>query len=311
MAFTSGNNPNAVKTALDDVFMPVFNGDTRPEIADATTASVFKQVSISNAAYITEVYKGVGYFGERAELENVNEETPLIGDQQTFAIKNYSSGVTIPKRFFDDEMYALVSKTISDFARKARATRDKNAFGVYRDAFDGTTYTTADGVALISASHVNLNGDTIDNHTTAALSPDSLNDAITALMEQKDQAGVILGQAPATLLVPLGLYKTAVEVTESELLADTAENNKNIYSSKYALRVYTSPFLGSTAGGSNTAWFLLSDNHSVMRIVRQGLTTALRDWKFSNNFSYFYMAEFREQYGAHTYEGIYGSTGAA
>jgi hypothetical protein len=67
--------------------------------------------------------------------------------------------------------------------------------------------------------------------------------------------------------------------------------------------------LGAAAGGSDTAWYLLSDNHSVTRLVRQGIQTALRSWEYSNNRTYLYQANFREEVYSPDYIGCVGSTG--
>lgn len=177
---------------------------------------------------------------------------------------------------------------------------------MFRDGFTATT--TADGSYLF-ATHTLIGGGTVVNNTTAALSTTSLNTAIIALRQQKNQAGVILGNVPSILLVPSALFKKAVEITESALLADTANNNINVYRSAYGITVYTSPYLDTAAGGSDTAWFLLSKNHAVTRIIRQGVQTALRSWEYSNNRTYLYQANFREVVYCPDYVGSYGSTG--
>lgn len=191
-------------------------------------------------------------------------------------------------------------------AMKARITQDDNAMKLFRNAF--TTALTADGSA-ICATHTLIGSGTVVNNTTAALSPTSLNTGIVALAEQKDQAGVILGNQPSYLVVPPALFKKALEVTDSALLADTANNNINVYRSAYGITVYTSPYLGASAGGSDTAWFLLARNHAITRLVRQGIQTSLRGWEMSNNRTYFYQANFREEVYCPDYAGIYGSTG--
>jgi phage major head subunit gpT-like protein len=136
-----------------------------------------------------------------------------------------------------------------------------------------------------------------------------LNSAIVALYEQKDQAGIVVGSTPQTLLVPPALFKTACEIVESELRSGTADNDMNVYSSKYGINVATSNRLGAAAGGSDTAWFLLGRNHSVTRWVRQGIVTDLVDYKFQRNNNYIYKANFREIVGAMDYVGIVGSDG--
>ncbi len=193
---------------------------------------------------------------------------------------------------------------IRDMAETGRLTRESNAFAVFNNAF--TTSLTADGAALISDSHTTLGGGTVDNKLTAALSESSLNDAIIMLSKQVAQDGTIRGARAATLLVPVELYKLACEITESELRSGTADNDMNVYSSKYGIRVATSPYLTSA-----TAWFLLASNHSVYRWVRQNVETALIDWRFQRNNNYIYKGEFREVIGAVDYAGIVGSTGAA
>lgn len=203
-------------------------------------------------------------------------------------------------------MHGVWAKAVADFAMVARVSQDQNAFMFFNNAF--TTSLTADGSAFI-ASHTLLNGQTQTNVVTGALSPTTLYSAIVALRQQKNQAGVILGNVPSVLLVPSPLYKHAIEITDSALIADSANNNINVYRSAYGITIYTSPYLDAVAGGSDTAWFLLSRNHSVTRLIRQGIQTALRDWSVSNNRSYFYQANFREAVYAPDYVGAVGSLG--
>lgn len=167
---------------------------------------------------------------------------------------------------------------------------------------------TADGVALVGV-HILIGGGTQTNVVTGVLSPTTLNNAIIALRQQKNQAGVIMGNSPAYLVVPTPLYKHALEITESALIADVANNNLNVFRSAYGITVYTSPYMDATAGGSDTAWFLLSRNHAITRLIRQGIQTTLRDWSISNNRTYFYQANFREEVYAVDYVGVVGSTG--
>jgi hypothetical protein len=129
-------------------------------------------------------------------------------------------------------------------------------------------------------------------------------------MEQKDQSGVIRGSSPAVLLVPPALWKHAREITDSALIADSSQNNVNVYRSALGITVYTSHWLGAVAGGSDTAWFLLAKRHGFTRLIRQGLETALTDWRYSNNLTYRYQANFRENYFCADYAGSVGATGA-
>lgn len=153
---------------------------------------------------------------------------------------------------------------------------------------------------------------TISGTTTTALDPTTLYAAQVMLRQQPNQAGVILGNVGSILLVPSPLFKHAIEITDSALIADSGNNNINVYRSAYGITVYTSPFMDSITGyssGSNTAWFLMSRNHSVTRLIRQGIQTALRDWSMSNNRTYWYQANFRETVYAPDYSGAVGALG--
>lgn len=309
MSFSSALNANVVKTALDDVFNQEFNGQKQPNLATAETAAVFKQDTADSSAVIMELFGGSGAWEQTSEEQDLPLGTPRITNTKTFSVLKYAHAVDIPKEFFDDNKHGSYEKVVANFARRARTTRDKNAFAVFRGAF--TVTTTADAAYLVSDTHTNINGDTIDNKLTAALSETSLNDAVKMLGEMKAQDGEIDGHVPSVLLVPMALYKTACEITESELRSGTADNDMNVYSDKYGIKVYTSPYLGAAAGGSDTAWFLLSDTHSITRWVRESVNTNLVSYETSRNDTYTYKGRFREVVGAMSYEGIVGSLGTS
>ena len=256
-----------------------------------------------------EIFKGVGSWTETSEEGSIPEGNPRVNNQKTFSVKKQAKGVTIPREYFDDDLHSTYNMMVRNMARRAKTTRDKNAMALYNGAF--ATYKTADSSYIVAADHENLNGDTVDNKLTAALAPSALKTAIQMLYEQKAQDGEIDGHLANTLLVPPALYDYACEVGKSELKADTAENNMNPYSNIYNLWIFTSPYLGAAAGGSDTAWFLMSDTHSVTRWVRKAVSTHLRDWTASDNETYLYQGSFREMTGAPSYEGLVGSTGAA
>ena len=305
--FTESQNFAVVQTELDAVFYQNFDYDAAfPSIATAQSANLFKPLHTEHAAYIESIYKGSGLFPKVGETGNVPTATPRIANKLTVSITDFASGIEISKNLFDDNLHGVWAKTVADFALVARVTQDQNAFQLFNNAF-GTTL-TADGNALIS-THTLLDGETQSNLVSGALSPTTLYNGIVALREQKNQAGVSLGNVPSILLVPAPLFKHAIEITDSALIADLATNNINVYRSAYGITVLSSHFMDATNGGSDTAWFLLSRNHAVTRLIRQGIQTALRDWSMSNNRTYFYQANFRETVYCPDYVGVVGATG--
>lgn len=277
-------------------------------VATAENPMVFMQDSTDRAAVISEQMMGVGYWKERQEQEDVPATGVKVGNQTTSSVLNFSASVDISKNLFDDDQHSTVQKMIKNMARNARLTRDKNAFTQFVGAFG--TVTTNDGVALCSASHVTLGGDTVSNLVSGALADATLETAITALIEQKTQDGTLGGHEPAVLLVPPALFKEACVLTKSELRPSTANNDINYVSMIYpGLQVFMSPFLGTTYGGSDTAWFVLSRNHYMYRFVRQGIQTDLVGYQTQRNNNYIYKGEYREVVDAISYEGLVGATG--
>lgn len=306
--FTEAQNFSIVQTELDKVFFQQFDlNETFPGVAHATTAEIFKPQETTHAAWIQSINKGSGLFPAIGETATVPLSTPEVTNKQTTQVLTFAQGIQISKQLFDDNMHGVWAEDVRDFANKAKLTQDYTAFGLFRNGF--TTALTADGVSIFNSAHPLIGGGTQSNTGTAALTPTSLNTALTNLVEQKDQSGVIRGNTPKTLLVPPAVWKHAREITDSALIADLANNNINVYRSALGITVWTSPYLGAAAGGSDTAWFLLADRHGFTRLIRQGLETALTDWRYSTNLTYFYQANFRENYFCADYAGSYGSTG--
>lgn len=307
--YNSSLAPDVVKTAIDLVFNAEFGLEQLPGYATAEDSSIFKQSTIDRQAIITEQFMGSGYFDARAEQQDVPSGTARVGNQKTFSVLNYSKSIDISKNLMDDDQHDTINMLVRNMARNARLTRDKNAFNVLNLGF--TTTLTNDGVALFSNSHITLGGDTVDNLETGALTDDTLYTAYLSLINQKTQDGTLGGHQPAVLLVPPALFKTAQVITKSVLKSGTGNNDLNYYSELYpGLEVKQSPFLSAANGGSDTAYFLFSKDHSIYRWVRQGVTTDMVDYKFQRNNNYIYKAEYREVVGAISFEGIVGSTGA-
>ncbi len=305
--FTEAQNFSIVQTELDAVFFQQFDYDeTFPGVAHATTASIFKPIETTHAAWIQSINKGSGLFPAIGETQSVPLSTPAVRNKQTTLVQTFAQGIDISKQLFDDNMHGVWAEDVKDFAVKAKETQDFTAFGLFRNGF--TTALTADGNAIFS-THTLIGGGTQANNGTAALTPTSLNTGIVNLLEQKDQAGVIRGNSPAVLLVPPALWKHAREITDSALIADSGNNNVNVYRSALGITVWTSNWLGAVAGGSDTAWFLLANRHGFTRVIRQGLETALTDWRYSNDLTYRYQANFREAYFCADYAGAFGSDG--
>ena len=242
--FNEAQNFAIVQTELDTVYFQEFEYDsTTPGIATANTGVIFKPLTIDRAAYIGEVNKATGLYSIIGETQTVPLGTPHVTNKYTILIKDFAEGIEISKDLYDDNMHGVWAEDVRQFALMGRVTQDQYAFGLFRNAF--TTTLTADGVSFINAAHPLIGGGTTSNLITGPLTTTTLNNGIVALREQVNQAGVILGGVPTILLVPSVLLKLALEITQSALVSDTANNAINVYRSAYGITVYSSPYLGA------------------------------------------------------------------
>ena len=313
--FTEQQNFSLVQTELDEVFRQNYEATLPPQYATAMTAEIFKVTDTTHAAYIGTIHKGPGLFTKIGEVSNVPSYIAKVGNKWTVTISDFAQGIEISKDLFDDDIHGEWQAQVAELAVMARRTQDYNAFGIFRGAF--TTTLAADGAALIGA-HTTLSGTTINNQILSAdigaastvLTTSAFNIAIKRLAETKSQAGVPLQCVGDVLLVPPALFATARQIAISALVPDNANNAVNVFSMDYSVKVFQSVFIGSGMGGSDTAWFVMdSQRHAVRRFVRQGVQTALRNWDMSNNRTYYYQANFREEVFAPDYIGLVGALG--
>lgn len=296
-----------VKTALDKLLDEATIQMATVGKATALDAEVFTQDTAYNAAVVSSVIGGGGYFQQTTDdVAPTNEATVTAAAQRTTLVVQFKKNLPISRTFMADQQLSAVSKAVKQQALTWAASRDRNAFGVYANGF--TTQTTIDGVALFSNSHVNQNGDTVDNLETGALSDSNLNIAVNSLRTQLSQTGVIAGYEPKWLLTPSILHQTGMAVAKSVLRAGTGNNDLNYWSEMYpGMKVVYSPFLDAT---STTAYFLGSTTHGVYRFEREGFFTDLVDWQYQANDEYIYKLRAREAVDSIEYSGLVGSTGA-
>lgn len=309
--FTEAQNSAIVKTQLDSVFFQEWEQAQQPGIANANTASIFRLENFDKAVYSEQIFSGVPAFQTIGETQVVPQFSPKVTNTFTTNILDFGQELPVSKDMYDDVMHGVWPKSVSDFAVKARVAQDINAFALFNNG--ASTYLSADGVSLFNVAHPLIgSSSTQSNYNTGvgtALSNTALNTTIVQMQTMKDQTGVIMGCMPKCLIVPPALFQLAIQLTQSVLVGDASTNAVNVWRGMYGLEVYQSPYLSAAAGGSDTRWFLTGKTNSVTRLVRQGMTTEMVDWKYSNNRVYRYVANFREAVKAPDYVGMIANAG--
>jgi hypothetical protein len=310
---TSGGSPDLIQTRLDKLFKEDFDRERQPGEVMATDPLFFRQDSTDKGAVTDELFMPPGDFNEHVEEQDYEEATVRGFNRATHSIKNYKRSIPIPEEFFEDDQWNAVGRVVEGFGLRARTSRDKyNMRQSYGDAFSGAV--TNASVALVSNSHQNGVGDTVDNLEQGVLNADNLFTIIKSLRLQKAQDGDLGSYHADGMLVPVNLHRTAMEVTKSEQKSGTGNNDLNYYSQVYpGLKVGASPYLDATYNtlnaNANTSYFVVSRNHSVTRTTRLALRTKLVPPDTDSKGRYFYRARFREETHPLTYEGVVGSNG--
>lgn len=311
---TSGLNAEVVKTSLDEVLYTEFDRVEQPDELSARNPVFFNQDTTGMGSVQYAEYSNVGEFDVHQEDEDRILTSVRTANKTTTAVTNYKKTIPIPVEFFEDDQHSEVNETIRAVGDRGRLTQDKRAvLDIYGDGFDGNTFTTPDGVSLYNNSHTNLNGDTVDNLETGTLTPDNLKTAVRSLRLQVAQDGEMGSHHFNGLLTPTQLYDEALEIMDSDLIANSAENNLNFFQTVYGtVAVKTSGFLDSdfnTATNANTSYYLVGRNHRLSRIVRIPMETQLVSPETDSRDRWMYKARFREVAVPKTWEGTVASNG--
>ena len=265
-------------------------------------------MKVDKAKWVADEYMGPGYFGDTSEQSPFNQTTPAVDFQKVVTIKKKTQDLPISIEFKGDEQFDLVSRTGRDMVEAAQLTQSRDGMEVFNKAF--TTQLTNDGQAFISNSHLLINGDTYSNLISGALSPTTIEAMTVALYEMKKHDGTLGAFNPYILLVPPTLQAEATEYTKSTLRPATANNNVYWLSELYpGLKVMQSPFLGAAHGGSDTAYFMLSNKHSVYHFIHTEMQMAMVDWQYSTNGENRLKAYYREKTDVVSGLGVVGATG--
>ena len=183
------------------------------------------------------------------------------GFDTTLTPVEFTRGIQIERKLFDDDQYNIMDQRPTALARAAHRTRQKHAATFFNNASSlntgGTFYTNTEGVAPVTNSHTTTSGAStasgFDNLVTSALTAVAVQSAyIQARGFLGDQAEIIT-VLPNELLVPVDLQEKAFEITASSGKVDTDLNNPNIHQGRY--KVIEWEYLSDTNN-----WFLMDSS---------------------------------------------------
>lgn len=314
---TTGHIPNAVDRRVRTHYL-----DTYPTV-EPKLEKVFKIKKQEDYTEYEEDYQGLAQHeatseGETYKLDNFGEAY-----QTTYTPTKYTKRVayTMESQMWDKAQITKAENMGSEMAKSAADTIEELAASVFNNGFS-TSYTSyGDSKPLFSTDHTRPDGGTAQSNASAnsiVFSDEALETALVAFRGQKNKRGRLVRTRPDVLLVPPALEKEAIHVTKSEKRSGTADNDKNVYNmrSYYGgmLDIIVWEYLGSAAGGSDTAWYLLdSDLHKITWKWAKKPTVTRDEYTGKQNDTLYFLSMFYASYGWSDWVGAWGSqgTGAA
>jgi hypothetical protein len=314
--FTTLLSPDACQVAINTAMYEELERERQPAYLSASEDLFFHNDPIDVEVFVWDEDSNVGPFevvGEQAEIPSSNS---FVANQKTARVLKYMKNIPISWEAFKTDQIGKRNQIGINVGDRARLAQDKNSIiNVYGDAFDGNVSTTPDGGTFASNTHTTVTGFTVDNLETAALAPDALWTAVNSLAAQLSQDGEAGSYEFSGLLVAFTNYKTAKETLNSDLVANSGENNLNIFETDYGfVSLKASIFLNSAYNpgtNANTAYHLLSRNHMVYRKVLSDLSTDLIDPTKSMTDSWQHRSRFAEVAFPGSWSGYVGCNGSA
>lgn len=239
--------------------------------------------------------------GAPTELDSMGQRF-----QTNYYHKTISIGFQITKNAIADNLYkAQFPQQARSLKRSMEQTKEILAASVLNNGFE-TNFPLGDGQPLLSTQHPIDTGVVANCPSVPAdLNEASLESAIIAIQQFKDQAGLIQMTKPRKLVVPPQLQFVAEVLLKSQYSPATSNNAINpIVSMSVLPEGYTvNQFLTNAK-----AWFVLTDADNGMKhFERQPYETDMFTDFLTDNV----MAKATERYsfGCSNFRAIYGSKG--
>lgn len=244
----------------------------------------------------------------KPEGQPIAYDTEVQGSLTRYTHIAYALGYQVTYEEMRDNLYEVVaSRRAKANAFSGRQTLENACAWLYNNAFVTTYFTTGDGVALCSTSHVQPMGGTWSNVLSPAadLSEAALEDLIVQIMGTQNGRGLYISIMPQTLHVARQEWFNANRILKSVLQSNTANNNINVLKATNAL---PGGIKMNTYFTSAHAWFLRTNcpNGMTMFWRDRPMFDQDNDFGTKNALAAFYM---RFSVGCTDPRGIFGSNG--
>jgi len=267
-------------------------------------SQVTSQKSSRRAYEESAYYAGLGLVPEKPEGEAIGYDDFIQGPTKRWVHVTRALGVRITEEMIEDSLYPDIPTEMSDMTRELGRSARETIEILVHDAYNGTTKTAGDGLAIFSDSHTKLGGGTWSNLLTpsADLSATSLRQAILNLENTTDDRNKQQVIRPKILMVSTADEWKARELLNSAYDPESAQNAVNPLQSRN-LQLLVNPYLTDL-----DAWFLLAEKNPLITFMRRKVRFA-KDGDFETGDAKF-KTSFRQSTEVNYPLGLYKSAGA-
>lgn len=224
----------------------IINTGSHPKLLWPGIFTTWGQIYDAHAAEYTDLYEikssdkayeqaaqitPFGLAPVKAQGASITYDGEVQGAITTYSHIAYALGYIVTYEELRDNLYKEVATRRAEAnAFSMNQTIENVAAFIYNNAFATTYFTTGDGAALCSASHVNATGGTFSNALTPAadLSEAALEDLTIQIMGTQNDTGQLINIMPESLHISRQEWYNANRILGSVLQADSANNNINV-----------------------------------------------------------------------------------
>lgn len=256
---------------------------------------------------------GLSKLVQTSESAPVTYEDEVEGFNVIYTHLKFTKGTSVSEELWEDDQFGVMRRKPKNLADAKVKTQEQFGADIFNYGFTagggGTAlFTGPDSLALFSTVHLREDGGaTQSNSVTSDLSEDSIENALVTMRATLDGKGQLFYVHADTLLVPPALEKEANILMNSVQRVGTTNNDINAYQGRLDVKVWD--YLGSAAGGSDTAWFIYDRAVEELNwFNRSDLGLQGPDWDFDTGTAR-WKTVCRWSAGWSNWRGIYGSQG--
>lgn len=245
-------------------FSTVFNN--RLQVAPEPIAQIAMRIPSSNAS---EEMPFLGDVPVMSEWLDQRKYGSLRAERIVIRNRDWQNGLKVHRNDIMDDRLGMVMPKVMMLSDRARQHIPKSLVELLLNGFDGTAFPTiSDGLAydgqfFFSAAHVNGDGPTQDNVSTAGLDATAYEAARVAMHSLQDEESQPLEISGNLLIVGPSNERTALETVQAGLIDQGGGSGvDNVY--KGTARVVVSQRL---VGAYAAYWFLVDTAQPVRPLV--------------------------------------------